>query len=167
MPVRALKEIVGRRLRQLRKRRDWSAQELTNRLPSPFRPTRASKGGLGYKLEQGRREISDVLLLFALAAVLDVSPLVLLLPEDGDELIHLVPGRPPIRARDAYAWIIGAAPLPTNGTEFDEQSYQVARGALHKDLPYINNITTQVAGIDLASANIYRLIQRTLRKDEP
>ena len=170
LPVRGLRDVLAERLRQLRQERHLTAGQLGDLLPAPFRPARASPGGIGYKLEQGRREIDDVLLVLALAVALGVSPLVLLLPASGDEPISLFPDRPPVLARDLYAWLIGAAPLPrASDPPEGDQLYLVARGALHLHLPYINTITTRVAGIDIDSQETYKLIQRmneTRRDDQ-
>lgn len=159
-----LAAVAGRRVRRLRSERGESAAELARQV--------GYERKLVYRLESGERKLDDLSLVFALAATLNVPPLVLLLPADGDELVELIPGHPPMRARDAYAWIIGAAPLPAESDTSEpegDQSYQVARGALHKYLPYINNITARVAGIDISSSQLYKLIQSTsitVRKED-
>lgn len=165
-------QILRTRVKQLREERQMSGLELEESLGMY---SDRSRGTMVSIVERGRRKLDDLRLLFGLAAALEVSPLVLLLPEDGDELIELFPGHAPVRARDAYAWFIGARSLPVDasGAETDtetEISYQTARAKLHQLLPYINDITAKVAGIDVDSANVYELVQRIKpkhRKDMP
>jgi transcriptional regulator with XRE-family HTH domain len=158
VPPSPLTEIIADRVKQIRADRGESGPDLETRL-GLF--SEKSRGSTISFVERGRRKFDDVMLLLALAAALEVPPVALMLPADGDELVELIPGRP-ITAREAYAWLIGAQPYPAEDAsagKSGELGYQIARSKLHQLLPYINEITARVAGIDVDSANIYRVVQ--------
>src|SRR6266511_1650857 len=97
--------IFARRVKEARKRRDWSQQTLADRLTE-----------LGYpmtrvvltKLEAGKRQatLEDI---FAFAVALGVAPVHLLVPLDDDEQVAVVPTRS-FSAVVVRGWLRGLYP---------------------------------------------------------
>lgn len=105
--------VVVERVKELRKRRGWSAQKLAEEMAGVGVPWERM---VVTKLENGRRASLTVEELLALAYVLDVAPLHLLVPpvDDGDKagpFYKIVPslGFP---IRDVRAWIRGRDEAP-------------------------------------------------------
>jgi transcriptional regulator with XRE-family HTH domain len=103
-------QVLARRVREARERRNWRQQDLAKRVEElGFRmhPITVSK------IEQGgkRAENASVAEVFALAAALDCSPLFLLTPTTDDELVAVTPAHT-VSASAARAWIRGAPVLP-------------------------------------------------------
>lgn len=112
---------IAQRVRQLRGRRAWTAEELGNRLKRAGVPWDRFTVA---NLENGKRQNVTVQELFALALVLDVAPVNLLVPLD-DRPCQITA----TRAEDAdtvRAWVRGEEPLP--GT--DERTF-LAEVSLH------------------------------------
>lgn len=100
--------VIAGRVRELRRRRDWTADQLAEQLSAVGVPwTRI----VVTKLETGRRPSVSVEELFALAYVLNVSPMHLLVP-DGDqgEPYAYVAGMATNR-RTVREWIAGRRPI--------------------------------------------------------
>nr|WSX52204.1 helix-turn-helix domain-containing protein [Streptomyces sp. NBC_00974] len=98
---------IGERARRLRKRKDWTAAELGERMTS-----------LGIKwdrsivanLENGRRKSVSVSEWLALAVALDVAPVHLLVPPEGGR--YRPTPKLEYEASTVRAWIRGEEPLP-------------------------------------------------------
>ena len=105
--------IFARRVREARKRRGWSQQDLADRLAA-----------LGYpmtrvvltKLEQGKRQ-ATVEDLFAIGHALGVPLVYLLVPREDEAQIEVVPGVA-VSAPEARAWIRGQLP-PRDEADLD------------------------------------------------
>jgi transcriptional regulator with XRE-family HTH domain len=99
-------EAFRRQLRQIRKARGWTQQDLANALAE------AGMGRLDVfvinRMESGKRRVSlDEAI--GIAAVLGVSPLHLIVPRD-DARVHLTP-QEAVTAADARVWLRGMRPL--------------------------------------------------------
>jgi transcriptional regulator with XRE-family HTH domain len=109
-------QVFGDRLREARKRKDWTQEQLAARLSQlgyPLSQTMISK------LEKGRAKLTALRNLFALAVALDVSPLNLIVPLEDDEDVPLeVINGIRVPAPVARAWIRGLWGLPPVG-KFD------------------------------------------------
>jgi transcriptional regulator with XRE-family HTH domain len=104
-----ISDVFRRRLKEVRNRRGWSQEELARRL-----------AGAGYqisrekvaKIETSKTARIDVDDLFAICAVLSVSPLHMLIPLDDESEVNPVPSMP-IRAREMRAWVRALPGVPT------------------------------------------------------
>ncbi len=100
-------EVFRRRLREVRKLKGWTQQDLA-----------AALGRAGVELnefvitrmESGKRRVS-VDEAITIAAVLGISPLHMLVPLGDDETVQLAPRLPAVRTVDARAWLRGQRPL--------------------------------------------------------
>lgn len=107
--------VLAQRVRQLRARKQLTAQQLADKLRQQGIPwDRATVT----KLETGRRQNLAVTELLALALVLDVAPINLLVPLD-DSSYQVTPKRSE-DADTVRAWVRGESPLP--GT--DERTFR-------------------------------------------
>lgn len=136
-----ISDLVGRRIRELRTGRGWSVRRLvdeckavgvkiTSNVIENIEGQQRPKGQPGRR----RREIS-VDELISLAYVLDVSPLVLLLPEQPSEY-PVTPTRS-VSMAEVYLWMIGKLErpgIPTGFTHIEEE--QFARLKFRKELPW-------------------------------
>ncbi|MFE9793511.1 hypothetical protein ACFYRL_17435 [Streptomyces goshikiensis] len=98
---------VARRVREVRKRRDLTAEQLAQRLQAVGLPW---ERGTVVKLEAGYRQNVGVAEVFALAVALDMSPLHLLVPLDN-RACQVTPNRTE-SANTVRAWVRGEEPLP-------------------------------------------------------
>ncbi|MGD6743011.1 helix-turn-helix domain-containing protein [Streptomyces sp. BH106] len=106
---------VARRLREVRKRRDLTAQQLADRVADLGVPMNRA---VLVKIENGRRENISVAELLGFALALDCSPLSLLLPTDNSPYAVTPTRTEP--ANDVRDWVRGRQPLPG----MDEQAYR-------------------------------------------
>jgi transcriptional regulator with XRE-family HTH domain len=100
-------EVFARRMTEVRKGRGWTAKELARRLAEAGHVI--SRGRIA-KLETGGTQptISD---LFAIAYVLDTSPLFLLAPLERKPDVIFVGGVQPAAPDEIRAWLRGEAEL--------------------------------------------------------
>lgn len=93
-------QIVAQRIKEARKRRGWTQQQLADQL-GVLRPTIT-------KIEQGgdRAKNFSVFDLFAFAVALGVAPVHLLVPLDDEAEVQIADGRD-LPAPDARMWIRG------------------------------------------------------------
>jgi len=101
-------EMVAARVRELRQKRDWTAQQLAEEMTNAGMPWNR---GVVTKLENGRRDSVSIEELLTLAWVFDVPPLVLLLPDDPGSPVEITP-TVSARAERAYRWLMGVTPVP-------------------------------------------------------
>lgn len=105
--MRTLRDTTAERVRSLRIRNGMSQQDLADRMN--HLGARVDRSVVA-KVEAGKRAVSleDV---FRFALALDVAPVHLIVPIDGDDPIHLAPQMeaPPAEVRN---WIRGFTPLP-------------------------------------------------------
>lgn len=100
-------EAISRRVREARKRKDMTAQELADRLKA---------SGVGWdrqtvtKLETGRRQNVSVVEWLALARALDVAPVHLLVPLEAGGSYQVTPNERANFERVRY-WVRGLVPL--------------------------------------------------------
>lgn len=99
---------VVSRLKELRRRRGLTAQQLADRMADAGIPW---EYGVVAKLETGRRKSLSIPEWLALAFVLDVPPLTLLLPTE--DAAYQVTPRTAAQSAAVGAWMTGAHPLLT------------------------------------------------------
>jgi transcriptional regulator with XRE-family HTH domain len=126
---------VRRRVQELRRRKNWSAAELGERLTAVGVPWNRS---IVANFENGRRPAVSVQELLALASVLDVAPINLLTPL-ADVPYEVTAGRT-VPAAEARAWIAGTAPLPG-----------VDRHIFFSEAPAVENHPAARAAVELAA----------------
>lgn len=103
-------DAIRKRVKELRGKRGWNAEELGQRLEAAGIPWNRS---IVANFESGRRRPLTVVEWLALARVLDVAPLNLLVPlVDGNYLVTPEESAP---NSDVRAWVRGQRPL--NGTD--------------------------------------------------
>lgn len=107
----AITDVIGRRVRETRKRQGLTAQQLADLMRDCGVAWNRS---IVANLENGRRQDVTVVELLALGRVLHVAPIHLLVPPTNDGTFHVTPNeaQPPSMAR---SWIRGAEAL--NGTD--------------------------------------------------
>lgn len=100
---------IAQRVKALRQRKGWSAEELGNALKAKGvkwdRFTVAN-------LENGKRQNVTVVELLALALVLDVAPVNLLVPLDSEPYQVTPDGTEAQNSADVWLWMRGQCPLP-------------------------------------------------------
>lgn len=99
--ARAMHEVLAERVREYRRRRGWSQQDLANEMAKlGYRINRVTLA----KLEAGgtRAENASLLEVLVVAAALDVPPPLLLLPLGDDVDVHLTPA---VRLDPALAYL--------------------------------------------------------------
>lgn len=102
-------EALGQRVKEIRERKGWFQQDLADRLGAAGYPMNRVTVA---KVEAGKRGVT-VDDLLALAAVLNVSPVRLMLPDAaGEEPVSITPAVS-VPAWAAWAWAEGQGPLPT------------------------------------------------------
>lgn len=137
-------EVVGRRVKSLRKSRGWSVRQLVDECHAQgFEVTSnviENIEGIHREGREMRRRGVTVDELMALALVLDVSPLALLLPAEQTAY----PITPTVDAPmvQVYQWIIGEVQRPDMYVGPDPREERTfARVALRKALPWIGSPT--------------------------
>jgi transcriptional regulator with XRE-family HTH domain len=105
---------VVENVKRLRHERSWSLERLSKEMTEAGRPILST--GLN-RLEQGRRRI-DVDDLVALAAVLEVSPITLMLPFDTNGTVQVTDGLE-ADSMAAWEWMRGGRPLTVPANEDD------------------------------------------------
>ncbi len=122
---------VGERVRIVRRERDITQEDLSERLATLGRPMPTASIG---RLESGDRRI-DVDDLMALAYALDVSPLSLLLPftERPDETFKPAGIGREMEAVTAWMWAAGSDPTwyDSGNREYQEQTWRQFRKVSH------------------------------------
>jgi len=104
--------ILGRRLQQVRQQHGDKVTDVVAKLHAVG--ATVSKDVLN-KFEQGRRQHAPWDLALQLGQVYNLSALVFLLPQDGDELIEVAP-ECIVRARHLYKTLVGSAAAPVHFT---------------------------------------------------
>lgn len=104
MPNLSASDLAGRRIRQVRQRRKWTAKDLAALCADAGAPYITAS--VITDLETRRRSSRKITLdeLLVLAHVLEVPPLLLFVPLDDAEVLEVVPGVE-LGALDAAAWI--------------------------------------------------------------
>jgi hypothetical protein len=108
-PLGPVGENVKRNVKELRGTRQWQYKELSEKLDEIGRPIPP----LGLRrIEAGERRV-DADDLVALAVVFGVSPLTLLLPQNGSRYLatKLTPGSEPVANNIQWLWARGDEPL--------------------------------------------------------
>jgi transcriptional regulator with XRE-family HTH domain len=143
MPSKAVSELVGKRVKAIRTGHGWSVRRFVEECQSAGWQVTASQieNIEGVKREgRGPRRDVSVDELLALAWVLDVNPLVLLLPAERAE--YAVTPSVEADALDVYRWLIAQAGRPSGQTE----SFEVARSKLSSGLPCVPDTELPRAG---------------------
>ena len=85
-------ELAGLRIRQARQQRDWTAKELADQCAAAGAPQITPT--VITNLETRRRKTREITLdeVLVLAHVLDVPPLQLMVPQNADEELEVIPG---------------------------------------------------------------------------
>jgi transcriptional regulator with XRE-family HTH domain len=99
-------ELAGLRIRQARQQRDWTAKELADQCAAAGAPQITPT--VITNLETRRRKTREITLdeVLVLAHVLDVPPLQLMVPQNADEELEVIPGGR-LDALAAADWIVG------------------------------------------------------------
>lgn len=105
--------VIAGRVRELRRRRGWTAADLGARLTE--HGVRWNRSVVA-NFESGRRPAVSVQELLALALVLDVAPVNLLAPLDDEQPYQITPTRAEV-ASAVRAWVRGEQPLPGTAPE--------------------------------------------------
>lgn len=102
--------VIAARMRELRRKRDWTAQRLAEEMARVGIPW---KREIVANLESGRRTAVSVEELLALAYVLSVAPVHLIVPTDVDDqgLYQVTPTWTRSRTTDVREWIRGNATI--------------------------------------------------------
>ncbi|MEU1216107.1 helix-turn-helix transcriptional regulator [Streptomyces sp. NPDC005790] len=139
---------VAKRVREARKRRGLTAEQVAERLVEQGVPwTRSTVA----KLENGNRQELTLTEWLALAVVLNVGPVHLLLPIEesvGEEAYRVTPQRtnPVDHTR---GWIRGHWPLPgSNAIEHQGEMPEAEQGRMH--LPPAKDRADQINGIQMS-----------------
>jgi transcriptional regulator with XRE-family HTH domain len=130
-------ELVADRIKKLRLRRGFTtAEALAQRCVAIGAPNLTT--AVLMNIESGRkgrdkrrRRAVDVDELVALAHALNVSPLSLLLPEDGTAEYHINP-QVTASAEKVCRWLIGLRPLPPTRTDDPESALHPGLTAAHE-----------------------------------
>lgn len=99
-------ETFAARLREVRTRKGWTQQQLSERLNDLGR--RMDRAALA-RIETGDRQVS-IDELVELSAVLGVTPIHMVIPASGDHLVDIAPELS-VSPRQARGWIRGQSPL--------------------------------------------------------
>lgn len=99
-------ETFASRLRDVRTRRGWTQQDVSNQLAGLGRPM--DRAAIA-RIEAGERQVS-IDDFVSLAAALGVSPVHLIVPLEGDVSVEIAP-EVEVSPRQARQWIRGQAPL--------------------------------------------------------
>lgn len=112
---RRLNEIIGREVQRYRKRRPFTAEQLSDRCAELGLPISRSKIA---NLENGRarQEGISVAELMVIGAALDVPPVLLMFPVRSQDEIEMLPGNP-ATPWVAYQWFAGDEALSKYDTE--------------------------------------------------
>jgi transcriptional regulator with XRE-family HTH domain len=99
-------DLAGRRIREARQRRGWTARDLAERCAEAGAPQVSAT--VITNLETRRRATREITVeeVFTLARVLDVPPLQLIIPLDASETLEVLPGLH-MNAPEAVHWIGG------------------------------------------------------------
>lgn len=133
-------EVLSRRIKEVRRRRDWTQRGLVEKLEEigvsmdPATLARIETGERGVKVHE----------LFALAAALEVSPFQLLVPLDGQAEVQLTPelSATSAQVRDwlrAYRPLPGFPIEPMLGERGDDDVTPVPRGPVGEQLAAIQD----------------------------
>lgn len=102
-------EVIAIRVRQVRRRKGWTAERLGEEMAKVGLPWNRS---VMANLESGRRRYVTVDELLALAYVLDVAPIHLLVPIDDEAAPYAVLPQRSEPAGVVRSWVRGLAQLP-------------------------------------------------------
>src|SRR5205085_1594945 len=104
-------------LRDIRKRRGWSQQQLAERVTRLGHPMHRVTLA---KIESGGERSESVRLdeVIALSYVLGVSPLHMIVPFDPDARLRVIATKPHVDAIAARQWLRGEEPLPDQERRF-------------------------------------------------
>jgi transcriptional regulator with XRE-family HTH domain len=130
-------EVFARRMREVRRRRGWSQQQLAQRLSELGRPMDQTTV---HRIEsEGTRSLNVSLAdVLAIAAALSVSPVYLALPTDDLTSVAITP-KTTIDARRAREWFSGTGTLRDDDdrgiwlAERDERSVQALAGQFDRE----------------------------------
>lgn len=133
--------VIAARVRSLRQRHGWSADQLAERMTAAGVPWSRI---IVTKLETGRRPSVSVEEMLALALVLGVAPVHLVVPTTGDEAdpYEVAPGRP-VAAWEAREWIRGRMPLQQLGQDARVYFSEVPAEEFRIDQASADNMTRE------------------------
>jgi transcriptional regulator with XRE-family HTH domain len=152
---------VAQRVREVRKRRGLTAQELAERLNTQGVPWDRYTVN---KLENGKRQNLSLAEWLALAVVLNVAPVHLLLPVDDDEGTYQVTPERTNQVDHTRGWIRGHWPLPgANAIQYQGEMPEAEQGRMH--LPPAKNKADRINGIETSIHQLTMALQQ-LREDE-
>lgn len=145
-PAERPTSVIASRVRALRKRHGWTADQLAERMTAVGIPwTRI----VVTKLETGRRPSVSVDEWLALALVLGVAPVHLLVPTSGDEADeYAVTPRNTVVVWEAREWIRGRMPLQELGQDARVYFSEVPADEFRVDQASADDMVAQFRGAD-------------------
>ena len=161
MVARTPEQVAAYRLRNLRESRGMSQEDLA---------ALCAKAGASeytamviHRLERQQRRL-NVNDMYALAAILNVSPLVLTMPDlADDEVTYLATRSAP--AADVYQWTVGLLPAPT--IDNPDGTSRVTAYLRHREyLPYTSQVSGGRVRVEIDEGNIAELFRNNTGKGE-
>jgi len=112
-------EVFARRMREVRRRRDWSQADLANRLKELGHPihrvtlTKIEQGGKETASPEARTRAQNVALedVLAISFALGVSPIHMIVPRQPDARLRVVSGKQAVDQILLRAWLRGESTL--------------------------------------------------------
>ncbi|MFD7370423.1 helix-turn-helix domain-containing protein [Streptomyces mirabilis] len=152
---------VAKRVREVRKRRGLTAQQLADKLSDQgIRWDRYTVN----KLESGKRQNLSLAEWLALSVVLNVAPVHLLLPIDADGDLYQVTPERTNDVEHTRGWIRGHWPLPgANVIQYQGEMPEAEQGRIH--LPPAKDKTERINGIETSIQQLTTALHH-LREDE-
>ncbi|RSS52161.1 helix-turn-helix domain-containing protein [Streptomyces sp. WAC01280] len=153
---------VAKRVREVRSRRGWTADELAKAMTEQGVKWERSTVA---KLENGSRQNISLTEWLTLAAVLNVGPMHLLLPiGDSDDQYQVTPERTD-RVEHARGWVRGYWPLPgANIIQYQGEMPEEEQGRIH--LPPAKERADRINGIEASIAQLSTALQHLREEDD-
>lgn len=148
----ALVDVIARRVREVRARHGMTAQQLADKLRESGVPwDRATVT----KLETGRRQNVTVGEMFALARALDVAPVHLMVPVEGQR-VEVTPNEVQDAER-VRSWVRGLSTLP--GTNLRIFYSEAPVSEFRDDVQAIRDKARELSGKDVDEATVLRFLE--------
>ncbi|GGX54138.1 helix-turn-helix domain-containing protein [Streptomyces fructofermentans] len=152
---------VAKRVREARKRRGLTAEQVAERLAEQGIPWERSTVA---KLENGNRQNLTLTEWLALSVVLNVAPVHLLLPIDADGDPYQVTPERTNEVEHTRGWIRGHWPLPgSNAIQYQGEMPEAEQGRIH--LPPAKDRADRINGIESSIHQLTTALQH-LQQEE-
>lgn len=153
---------VAKRVREVRTRRGWTAEELAEKLAAQGLKWERSTVA---KLENKKRQSITLTEWLTLAAVLNVAPMHLLLPvQEGEDAYQVTPARTESVDR-VRGWARGHWPLPgANVIQFQAEMPEEEQGKIY--LPPTQDRAARINDIERSMAQLSTALQHLRGQEE-